>query len=202
MAADAFVEVAAESGLSFTHFNGMSGDLYYAEVVGSGAALFDYDNDGDLDVYLVQGAMLGVGKTVADATFPLKPGVEIRDRLFRNDLVVKNGVGKLAFTDVTATSGIFEPGYGMGVAAADYDNDGWVDLYVTGLADNHLWHNNGDGTFSDVTAKAGVGDARWSVSASFFDYDKDGFLDLYVGNYIDFTMKTHKVCHTTSSQRD
>jgi hypothetical protein len=180
----------------------MSGDLYYAETVGSGAAVFDYDNDGDLDVYLVQGAMLGDGKTVADATFPPEPGVEIRDRLFRNDLVVENGVAKLKFTEVTEASGIAEPGYGMGTAAADYDNDGWVDLYVTGMADNRLWRNNGDGTFSDVTAKAGVNDIRWSVSASFFDYDKDGFLDLYVGNYIDFSMETHKICYTTSSRAD
>ncbi len=194
-----FTEEAAVRGLDFVHFNGMSGELYFVEMNGAGAALFDFDRDDDLDVYLVQGAMLGPGKTIADATLPPRAPLPLGDRLYRNELVPS---GELRFTDVTAASGIEARGYGMGVATGDVDNDGWTDLYVTNFGANQLWRNNGDGTFTDVTAAAGVDDARWSVAATFLDYDRDGWLDLYVGNYVDFTIAGHETCPTVSGARD
>jgi len=176
-----FVEQAAAAGIDFVHFNGMSGEHYYPEIMAPGVALLDYDNDGDLDVYVVQGQMLGAGKDVRAAIF--KPGGALEDRLFRNDLVVNpdgtrpsTGSGRpelvegrtLRFTDVTGQSGIHVQSYGMGVATGDFDNDGWVDIYRTGLAGSVLLHNNGDGTFTDATKKAGVENPRgWGVSAAF-----------------------------------
>ena len=133
-------------GLNFTHFNGMSGELYYPEIMPPGVALFDYDNDGDLDVFVVQGRMLG-SKPI-DRTW-LPPGGEplIGGRLFRNDLATATDGGRtLRFTDVTERSGIRARGYGMGVAAGDYNNDGCVDLYLTNLGSNQLFRNNCDGT--------------------------------------------------------
>jgi len=198
-----FMDVSSASGLDFVHFNGMSGAFYFAEMMGPGGALFDYDNDGDLDIYLVQGAMLGPGKTPADALFPPPPGQPPGDRLYRNDLKTgADGRPALSFTDVTETAGIRAPGYGMGVATGDLDNDGWTDLYVTNFGHNQLWRNNGDGTFSDWTERAGVDDARWSVSAAFLDYDRDGWLDLYVGNYVNFSIANHKRCQGNSSAQD
>ena len=186
-----FADHAAASGLDFIHFNGMSGEFYQPEIMGSGAALFDYDNDGDLDVYLVQGAMLGTGTALLAA-----PDGPVTDRLYRNDLEV-NAVGEstLQFVDVTSASGIHAPGYGQGVATGDYDNDGWVDLYVTQFGPNQLWRNQGDGTFVDVTDRTSTGDPAWSVPASFVDFDHDGWLDLVVANYVDFTIATNVRCH-------
>ncbi len=191
-----FVEAAAETGLDFTHWNGMSGELYYAEMMGSGAALFDIDNDGDLDVYLVQGNFLGPeGLDPADATFPPPGPLPLSDRLFRNDLsVAGDGRRRLRFTDVTEASGIRATGYGMGATAADFDNDGWTDLYVTNLGRNQLYRNRGDGTFEDVTENAGAGVERWSVPAVAFDVDRDGWLDLFVGNYVEFSPAANKRC--------
>lgn len=195
---DIFVDEASSTGLSFEHFNGMSGELYFPEMMGSGVALFDFDNDGDLDVYLVQGQMLG-GKPVSAATIAPRYPTPLTDRLYRNDLAD----GELRFTDVTERSGIRAPGYGMGVAAGDYDNDGHVDLYVTNYQSNQLWRNRGDGTFEDVTARAGVDDPRWSVSASWVDYDRDGWLDLYVGNYFRHSIETdRRVCRMAKQARD
>ena len=192
--AGTFRDVAAEAGLDFVHFNGRSGELYLCEMMGPGGALFDYDADGDLDVYIVQGEMLGPGKTPADAIAP--PGdrpVELGDRLYRNELVP--GAGP-RFTDVSEPSGIrrIARGYGMGVAAGDVDNDGRVDLYVTRFGENQLLRNQGDGTFRDVTRESGTTEPRWSVSASFLDVDGDGWLDLYVGNYLDFGFHNHQKC--------
>ncbi len=192
---DIFVDVSASVGLDFVHVNGMSGEFYFNEMVGAGAALFDYDNDGDLDVYLVQGHMLGPDIAPGDASF--EPGLQgpLTDRLYRNDLEVSaDGAPALHFTDVTDESGIDARGYGMGVAAADYDNDGWVDLYVSNFGPNQLWRNNGDGTFSDVTEATGTDDPRWSVSSAFVDYDRDGWLDLYVGNYVNYSLANNVEC--------
>ncbi len=174
-----FSDVARAVGIDFVHFNGMSGRNYYPEMVGSGAALFDYDNDGDLDVFIVQGNMLGPGKRLAEALFPPNPPLPPKSRLYRNDLQIDvQGKRKLRFTDVTTQSGIDAQGYGMGVAAGDYDNDGWVDLYITNFGPNQMWRNKGDGTFSNVTQSTGTDDNRWSIPATFLDFDRDGRLDL------------------------
>ena len=201
-AAEPFVEVGKASGIDFVHFNGMSGEMYFVEVVGSGAALFDYDNDGDLDLYLVQGHMLGADKTVDDAVFPPRHPLPLIDRLYRNDTPRGEPDAALKFTDVTETSGIVSPGYGMGVAAGDIDNDGWVDLYITNFGSNQLFVNRGNGTFADITAEAGVDDSRWSTSAAFVDFDRDGWLDLYVGNYVNYSLTNNKPCRSTNSRRD
>ena len=201
-ASEWFTENARAVGLDFTHFNGMSGQLYYPEIMAPGVALLDYDNDGDLDVYVVQGQMLGTGKALSDATYP--PKGELRDHLFRNDLTVKaDGTRTLRFTDVTASSGIDVRTYGMGVAVGDVDNDGWADIYRTGLESAVLLHNNGNGTFTDVTRRAGVDDrGGWSVSAAFVDYDRDGWLDLYVGNYLIYSVDSDKKCLSVTGRRD
>ncbi len=199
---DWFVERAAASGLDFVHFNGMSGELYYPEIMAPGVGLLDYDNDGDLDVYLVQGQMLGTGKTIQQAVFP--PRGALRDRLFRNDLsLAADGTRTLRFTDVTEQSGIDVRSYGMGVAAGDVDNDGFVDIYRTGLAGAVMLHNDGNGRFTDVTVKTGTANAgSWSVSASFLDIDRDGWLDLYVGNYLVYSLAADIDCLAVTGQPD
>ena len=203
----AFREVGAELGLDFVHQNGMSGKLYTAEIVGPGVALFDYDNDGDLDVYLGQGGRsddspLDRWIFPPDAAGRRSNGV-MTDRLFRNDLEVrKDGSRSLLFVDVTEESGIAAHGYNMGVATGDFDNDGWVDLYVTNLGPNHLLRNLGDGTFREVTQKAAAEDRRWSVPAVFFDYDADGWLDLFIGNYHRFRAGSGKDCFLPNGLRD
>ena len=196
-AAPAFVEVAADVGIDFVHYNGMTGQLYTAEVVGAGVALFDYDNDGDLDVYLGQGRSFD-GDEDRTSVFP-PPAAEPTDRLFRNDLAE---TGQLRFTDVTAETGLHEPGYNIGVATADYDRDGWVDLYLTNLGPNRLLRNLEGRGFEDATEAAGVDDRRFSVPAVFFDYDADGWLDLYVGNYHRFHRANRKRCFLTGGQPD
>ncbi|HYO16304.1 MAG TPA: CRTAC1 family protein [Thermoanaerobaculia bacterium] len=189
---EVFVDRAAAWGLDFRYQNGMTGELFFPEIMGGGAALFDYDNDGDLDAFLVQGHPLAKGGP------PSKGG-----RLFRNDLVAlgkKNPEPR--FVDVTEASGIRATGYGMGVAAGDFDNDGRIDLYLTNFGTNQLWRNKGDGRFEDVTAKAGADDPRWSVSASPVDLDRDGWLDLYIANYVDFSLENNVRCYAASSRRD
>jgi hypothetical protein len=185
-AGDTFVDAAAESGLGFVHVNGMSGEMYFPEMMGQGGALFDYDGDGDLDVYCVQGGKLGPGKP--------EP---LRGRLYRND--------SMRFVDVTEASGLGvggAGGYGMGAATGDIDNDGRIDLYLTNYGPNRMYRNNGDGTFSDVTDRTGTGDPRWSVGATFFDLDHDGWLDLYVANYVDYSVEKNPKCFAASSRRD
>lgn len=183
-----FEEVAVETGLTFTYQNGAAGQLYIPEVMGAGAALIDYDGDGDLDVVLLQG-------------HPLSPGAKPvgLHRLYRNELVP---TGRLRFVDATTGSGLSGASYGMGVATGDYDGDGDEDLYVTAFGDNTLYRNNGDGTFTDVTASAGVNDDRWSTAAAFLDYDRDGDLDLFVVNYLDFTLAANKQCFDPAGTRD
>ena len=187
-----FTESAAAAGLTFTHMNGATGKYYLPEIMGAGVALFDYDNDGDLDVFLVQGGAIGP-PTRAAATC----------RLFRNDLTVAaDGRRTLRFTDVTEAAGLALRGYGMGAAVGDYDNDGFQDLLVTSFGSLTLFHNNGNGTFTDVTKLAGVSDSGWSTSAAFFDYDRDGYLDLFVAHYVDFTTAANKLCNDPAGARD
>ncbi len=190
-----FEDIAAEVGLDFVHFNGMSGRHYLPEVFGSGAALFDFDGDGDLDLYLVQGEVLGEPEP-DDLVYPAPQTGG--DRLYRNLLVES---GELRFADATAGSGI-GGGYGMGVAVGDYDRDGDLDLYVTELGPNRLLRNLGDGRFEEVADEAGVVDRRWSVPALFFDFDGDGFDDLFVGNYVDFNLGSHVVCSSEGGAED
>jgi hypothetical protein len=198
----AFEEVSAEVGLVYRHFNGMSGKLYTPEVMGPGVALFDYDNDGDLDVYLGQGNLLDEAPP-QDLVFAPPGPLPLTHRLFRNDLGVPTGSKTtLHFTDVTEASGLVATGYNMGVATGDYDNDGWLDVYATNLGSNHLLRNRGDGTFVDVTESAGADDRRWSVPASFFDFDGDGWLDLFVGNYHHFRVADDKPCFLPNGMLD
>jgi enediyne biosynthesis protein E4 len=194
-----YEDVAAEAGLAFDHFIGATGERYIIEVMGAGCALLDYDNDGDLDAFFLQGNILTPGKTLADSTFPLRDGQKLGNRFFRNELVPS---GSLHFTDVTSEAGLEHIGYGMGAATGDYDNDGDIDLYVSNFGPNILYENNGDGTFADVTTQSGVGDERWGSSAAFLDYDHDGDLDLMVANYVDFTFQGNKKCYSPAGELD
>jgi len=192
----------AEAGIEFLHFNGASGRLYMAEILGAGVALIDYDNDGDLDVYLVQGNTLMA--TPGGSRGSGSDGVARSDRLYRNNLEIReDGSRRLRFADVTEASGIVAEGYGMGVATGDFDNDGWQDLYVTNLGPNQLWRNAGDGTFEDVTESAGVaGDGSWSTSAAFLDIDGDQLPDLYVANYVVENLTEPRRCYARNSAPD
>lgn len=183
-----FVDAAPGAGLNFTHTNGASGGLYYPEILPPGVALFDFDRDGDLDAYVVQGHPLGATAGAAQAA---RPG-----RLFRNDLAVAaDGRRDLRFVDVTAGSGLISTGYGNGVATGDIDNDGWVDVYVTQFGDCQLFRNNGNGTFTDVTGISGTSNTGgYGVSAAFVDADRDGWLDLYVGNNVRYRLDNRTVC--------
>ena len=194
-----FREVAREVGLDFRHFIGATGEFFFPENMGSGVALFDYDRDGDLDLYFLQGALLDKSKSLSDSLFPPPSTRPPRNQLFRNQLVEK---GRLHFDDVTDEAGVGEAGFGMGSAVGDYDNDGDLDLYVTNFGSNVLYRNNGNGTFTDVTAQAHVDDHRWSASAAFLDYDRDGDLDLFVTNYVDFTVRGNRKCQNALGERD
>lgn len=194
-----FIEAAGQAGLSFHHFTGATGDWFMPEIMGAGAALFDYDNDGDLDVYLIQGRVLNEKKGLRDSRFPLPKSWRPGNRLFRNELIP---AGALKFTDVTEQAGAGSVGYGMGAATGDYDSDGDVDLYLTNFGANTLLRNNGNGTFTDVTRESGADDPRWSTSAAFLDYDRDGDLDLFVCNYLDFTVKGNKRCLAPTGEPD
>jgi hypothetical protein len=201
--APVFEEVAEEVGLRFRHYNGMTGKLLLPEIMGAGAALFDFDSDGDMDIFLVQGSTLEANDKPERTLFPWTEREPPRGRLFRNDLTVgRDGTPVLKFTDVTEQSGIRATGYGMGAASGDVNNDGRADLYLCNLGQNQLYLNNGDGTFTDVTTKAGAGDARWSTSASFVDYDRDGWLDLVVVNYALFDAATSPACYAETTVKD
>lgn len=198
-----FVEAAEKVGLNFRHYNGMTGKFYLPEIMGSGAGLLDYDNDGDLDVFLVQGSVLEPGTTPSATLFPWRQQQSPRGKLFRNNLIeTKGGARELQFTDVTGESGIVATGYGMGIAVGDINNDGWSDVYLTNLGPNQMLLNKGNGTFVDITAKSRTDDPRWSTSASFLDYDRDGWLDLMVVNYAEFSTRSGPSCYATTTARD
>ena len=179
-----FENVIEQSKIKFKLRNSISPQRYTFETMVGGVAVFDYNNDGLLDIFFTNGAAI--------------PSLEKSDPSYYNRLYRNNGDG--TFTDVTEKAGLQGIGYSMGVAAGDYDNDGFVDLYVTGVNRNQLFHNNGDGTFTDVTEKAGVGGfvpkigKAWSVAAGWFDYNNDGLLDLFVVNYLNYTIKTAVPC--------
>ena len=172
-----FVDITQKSGVNFSYQASHTSKKYLIETMGPGVALFDYDNDGRLDIFLVNGAPLGDPTPMG--TVPKKSGAQFWNRLYHQKA---DGT----FEDVTQKAGLQGEGYGMGVAVGDYDNDGYEDLYVTGFGGNHLYHNNGNGTFTDVTAKAGVGGSGWSTSAAWVDLDGDGHLDLVVLRYLDW----------------
>ena len=170
-----FSDVTLALGLHFQHVASHTSMKYLIETMGSGVALFDYDNDGRLDIFVVNGAPLS--DPTPKGTIPQKTGPEHWNRLFHQK---PDGT----FEDVTEKAGLQGVGYGMGVAVGDYDNDGYEDLYVTGYGGNKLYHNSGNGTFADVTEKAGVGASGWSTSAAWVDLDNDGRLDLVVLRYM------------------
>ena len=191
-----FRDVAATAGIRFEHVNGAAGEYHLPEIMGAGGALLDYDDDGDLDVLLVQGRSLSAREPQRSAATP---------RLFRNDSNPAGGAAAgLRFTDTTDRGGFIAGDCGMGVAVGDYDHDGDADVYLTNYGPNRLYRNDGDGTFTDVTAHAGPGldEPRWSTSASFTDYDADGDLDLFVANYVDFSVADNKVCSDPTGIRD
>jgi hypothetical protein len=171
-----FTDVTAKAGIAFRHTNGAFGKKYLPETMGSGCAFLDYDNDGWQDVFLVN-STTWAGQRSAKST----------SALYRNN---RDGT----FTDVTVHVGLALVFYGMGVAAADYDNDGWIDLYLTGLGDSRLFRNVGGTKFVDVTRAAGVSDSGFATSALWFDYDRDGRLDLFVGHYVEWSAETDLFC--------
>jgi hypothetical protein len=179
-----FEDIANAAGIHFTIHNSPTPLKYQAEAMVGGVAIFDYDGDGLPDIYFVNGGEMPA---------LTRSGPQFSNRLFHND-------GNLKFTDVTDKAGVAGAGYGMGVAVADYDNDGKADLFLASLTGNQLFHNNGDGTFTDVTARAGLsggkfdGRKMWSVAAAWVDYDNDGLLDLFVSNYCQWSPETNPKC--------
>src|SRR5579863_7224148 len=170
-----FVDATEKLGIHFRQQASHTSKKYLIETMGSGAALFDYDNDGRLDLFLVNGAPLS--DPTPKGRIPQKTSPQYWNRLYRQK---RDGT----FEDVTEEAGLQGWGYGMGVAVGDYDNDGNADLFVTAYGGNRLYHNNGDGTFTDVTEKAGVAGSGWSTSAAWVDLDNDGLLDLVVLRYV------------------
>ncbi len=187
---DPVFRVYTPKGLDFVLQNSPTMKKYLIETMPGGVALLDYNRDGLLDIFLVNGGRVPSSNGKLDFFSRHEPS-------YWNRLYRQNPDG--SFTDVTEKAGLSKAGdtnYGMGVAVGDYDNDGYPDLYVTNYGRNILYHNNGDGTFTDVTEKAGVAAGGWSVSAGFFDYDNDGKLDLFVVRYLDWSMQKNKTCGT------
>ncbi len=218
-----FVDVAAESGIEFVHTAGGQGDYYLIETMGAGGAFFDYDSDGLLDIYLVEGFSIGIGTDFSplnllsetSTRYLIRHPMEYRrpprldgevdslayrvrqsaEPFVRNRLYRNNGErAEGTFSDRTSEARVGDTGYGMGCAVGDYDNDGDADLYVVNYGPNTLYRNEADGSFVDVTEHMGVGDPSWSAGAAFFDYDSDGRLDLYVVNYLDFHVGNNLIC--------
>jgi len=180
-----FENIVDKLNIHFKYEASATSQKYLPETMGSGIALFDYDNDGRLDIFVVNGAH--IEDPMPKGAAPVKDSPKYWNRLYRQR---KDGT----FEDVTEKAGLAGIGYGMGVAVGDYDNDGYDDLYVTAFGGNHLYHNNGNGTFTDVTESAGVGGSGWSTSAAFFDYDNDGKLDLVVARYMDWNFDKNIYC--------
>jgi enediyne biosynthesis protein E4 len=183
-----FDDVAAALNVRFIYQHSPTSNKYLIETMGGGVALFDYDNDGRLDIFFTNGAKL---------SDPMPPGArpDKNDSRYWNRLFHQNKDG--TFTDVTGKAGLSgnpEGGFSMGVAVGDYDNDGFEDLLVTSYEGNILYRNNGDGTFTNVTARSGVGGAGWTVSAGFFDYNNDGRLDIFVTRYLEWTFENNRYC--------
>jgi enediyne biosynthesis protein E4 len=172
-----FSDVTALTKIDFKHAGSPTSQKYLLETMGGGVAIFDFDNDGRMDLFFTNGALLK--DPMPKAQMPEKTESRFWNRLYRQK-------GDGSFEDVTERAGLKGDGFSMGVAAADYDNDQYVDLCVTGYGNNHLYHNNGDGTFSDLTKKLGINGSGWSTSAGWIDYDRDGRLDLFVARYVDW----------------
>ncbi|MCG9128225.1 CRTAC1 family protein [Candidatus Poribacteria bacterium] len=172
-----FIDVTETSGITFEHTDGRSGLRLFNEFLGSGGGFFDYDNDGDLDIYLINGA-------IQTDNPPEKP----HNVLYRNE-------GNGTFTDTTEVAGVGSTAYGTGATVGDYDNDGDLDLFVTNFGDDQLYRNNGDGTFTDITGQIGVGNPHWGTSCAFADVDNDGYLDLYIANYAIYDPKNDRQCN-------
>ena len=180
-----FVEIAADAGVRFVHASGLEGEMWTLEITGAGVGILDFDGDGRMDIYLVQGGPLRQRDSRA---LP-------RDRLFRN----VGADGEMRFEDVTERSGVRATAYGMGIATADIDNDGDTDIFLANFGANQLLRNIGDGRFVDATAASGIAGERWSIGASFADIDGDGLVDLYVANYLHFRVADHRPCRLYSS---
>ena len=176
-----FTDITKQSKLNFVHDPAVEGNYFYPEVMGAGGAFFDYDNDGDLDIYVANGAYRASGKP------------KLTHRLFRQE---NNGT----FVDVTLASRLTDTGYGMGVAMGDIDNDGYIDVYVANYGPNKLYRNNGNGTFTEISKQAGIKNSAWGTAAVFFDYDRDGYLDIYVANYVTYDPAVK--CTDKSGKRD
>lgn len=177
-------DITTQVGLDFTHQTGATGRFLLPEIMGAGGAMFDYDDDGDLDIYLINGG---------NDPLAAQPDGAIRNALYRQD-------PDLRFTNVTEHCGLGDSGYGMGVAIGDIDNDGDLDVFVTNFGPDQLFRNRGDGTFENITATAGVNINGWSASATFLDYDRDGWLDLYVTRYLNYD--SAKSCHDETGRPD
>jgi hypothetical protein len=178
-----YTDITRQAGINFVHYTGAFGKKYLPETMGAGCGFIDYDNDGSPDILLVNGKDF--------------PGHKTR----RTTLKLYHNNGNGTFTDVTAKAGLDVDLYGMGVAIGDYDNDGWDDIYITGLGEAHLFHNEHNGTFKDVTKSAGVNNSGFGASAAWVDYDKDGKLDLFVTNYVKWTEKGDLFCTLDGHQK-
>lgn len=200
-----FVDGSDASGLDVVHFNGMSGELYLREITCGGGGWLDADGDGDLDLYLVQGSMLGPGKSLADALIPPAGSRPVADRLLRNG--GRGDDGAVGFTDISHVLDPLPSTYGCSMAAADFDNDGWTDIFLANLGINQLFRHGGldaDGLpiFHDVAAAAGLDGDGMSTVAAAFDYDRDGWLDLFVGGYVTFDESGATRCSSLSGAPD